>query len=173
MSFHPALRDHLLLAYAKEVYVVDLEIGQIVGYVSSSLNGNDSFGERTASAFCPIVQINPCKQRDALYLLHENGTITLRSRKGTFQKAYPAIHNIPRSNTFTSSSMTSSWKESKEDVYKKAHSPDNSNADFLLRDDASLEIHYDLKSVTCDSAIRMASGGKGTKVSYDNLVRIL
>ena len=35
-----------------------------------------------------------------------------------------------------------------------------------VRDDDTLEICYDLKSMTCDSAIRLAGGPKGAKVKF-------
>ena len=36
----------------------------------------------------------------------------------------------------------------------------------VVRDDDTLEICYDLKGMTCDSAIRLAGGAKGAKVMF-------
>lgn len=68
--FHKALRHQLLLVYPREVVVVDLEVAQAVGTVSL---------EKTAAP--ALLQVIPCGGHDALFLLHENGMVSLRTRK--------------------------------------------------------------------------------------------
>lgn len=68
ISFSPAVRHHLFLLYPREILIIDAEIMQAVGSI---------FLERNAT---PFVNFRLCQQRDALYCLHENGSITLRIR---------------------------------------------------------------------------------------------
>ncbi|XP_014675037.1 PREDICTED: WD repeat-containing protein 11-like [Priapulus caudatus] len=69
LAYHPAWRHCLLLVYPREVLLVDLHVKQTVGIIPM---------ERTGS---PFVQVFPCRQRDVLVCLHENGAITVRVRK--------------------------------------------------------------------------------------------
>ena len=68
IAFSPAVRHHLFLLYPREILIIDAEIMQAVGSI---------FLERNAT---PFVNLRLCQQRDALYCLHENGSITLRIR---------------------------------------------------------------------------------------------
>ena len=61
------------------------------------------------------------------------------------------------------SSMCSSSEESKT-KHENFYRPNDGSNIGLVRDDDTLEICYDLKGITCDSAIRLASGAKGAKV---------
>ena len=78
LEFHKARRHHLILLYSREILVLDLEINQTVGIIST---------ERTGSPFIKVVSI--C-QRDALLCLHENGTLALRAQKCTGKMAAEA-----------------------------------------------------------------------------------
>ena len=66
--------------------------------------------------------------------------------------------------------MYSSSEESKTKHDNFYRSNEGSNIG-LVRDDDTLEICYDLKGITCDSAIRLASGAKGAKVK--NILSII
>ena len=48
--------------------------------------------------------------------------------------------------------------------HEKFGRPNDTSNIGLVRDDDTLEICYDLKGITCDSAIRVAGGAKGAKV---------
>ncbi|XP_048448926.1 WD repeat-containing protein 11-like [Rhincodon typus] len=69
LSYLPSKRNHMLLLYPREILILDLEVNQTVGIVAI---------ERTGA---PFLQVIPCRQRDALFCLHENGCITLRIRR--------------------------------------------------------------------------------------------
>lgn len=60
-------RHHLLVLYPKEILILDLNIMQAVGSI---------FLERNSS---PFVQVFSCKQRNIIYCLHENASISVRS----------------------------------------------------------------------------------------------
>jgi len=66
VCFSPACRHRLFLVYAREILIIDTDLKQLVGVVSS---------ERNSSIFH---QILPCRQRDLLYCLHENGCVSVR-----------------------------------------------------------------------------------------------
>uniref|UniRef100_A0A4W3H4F0 WD repeat-containing protein 11 n=1 Tax=Callorhinchus milii TaxID=7868 RepID=A0A4W3H4F0_CALMI len=69
LSYLASKRNHMLLLYPREILILDLEVNQTVGIVAI---------ERTG---VPFLQVIPCRQRDALFCLHENGCITLRVRR--------------------------------------------------------------------------------------------
>ena len=69
LCFSPTARGHLLLLYSREILIIDIEIMQAVGSV---------FLERASA---PFIQMFPCQQRDALYCLHENGSVSFRVRQ--------------------------------------------------------------------------------------------
>ena len=149
---------------------MDLEIGQTIGCIGGSSNSGGC--ERPNSSLSPILQVYPCSQRDALYVLHENGTVSLRARTGVFSKfsiSHTGNAGFPRSISLTSS-MCSAFEESKTKHDNFYRSNEGSNIG-LVRDDDTLEICYDLKGITCDSAIRLASGAKGAKVK--NILSII
>ncbi|XP_052225390.1 WD repeat-containing protein 11-like isoform X2 [Dreissena polymorpha] len=69
MLYLRSCRHHLLLVYPREVLILDLEINQTVGIIPA---------DRTGS---PFLEVLPMTQRDILYCLHENGSITCRVRR--------------------------------------------------------------------------------------------
>ena len=150
--------------YPREIYIVDLELGQTIGCVGGNSTTNDGVCDRPNGGLSPIVQAYPCMQRDAIYILHENGTVSLRTRRGMFTKASISrigSSNFPRSISLTSSLMLSGDARTiRQNVAQYGDSPQSG----ILRDDNFLEISYDLKGTTCDSAIRLGSGAKGAKV---------
>ena len=66
VCFSPACHYRLFLVYAREIIILDTDLKQMVGVVSS---------ERNSSIFH---QILPCRQRDLIYCLHENGCVSVR-----------------------------------------------------------------------------------------------
>lgn len=84
LSYMPSKRNHMLLLYPREILILDLEVNQTVGIVAI---------ERTGA---PFLQVIPCRQRDALFCLHENGCITLRIRRSNSSSlALPAEEPDP------------------------------------------------------------------------------
>ncbi|XP_013381759.1 WD repeat-containing protein 11 isoform X1 [Lingula anatina] len=78
LTYHQTCRHHIILLYAREVLILDLEINQTVGIIPI---------DRTGSSFAQII---PCSQRDVLLGLHDNGSITVRVRhKGAAVAATP------------------------------------------------------------------------------------
>ena len=91
--FHRNARNHLILVYAREVLILDLDIGQTVGMVVL---------DRSCS---PIVELVPCQKRDGFFMLLENGSVTLRLRKNLYTVAStPAAANL-LSRSISSSSV--------------------------------------------------------------------
>ena len=174
MSFHKAARDTVLLVYPKEILIVDLEIGQTVGCViggggNSSASYYDSGSDgRNSGLGSSIIQVYPCAQRDALYLLHENGTISLRARRGIFTKAAVSRSSLTRSISMTSS-LVSFYTTSSSDRKVRRDSLDGPSnvagtSTLSFRDDVVLEISYELIGATTDTSIKLGSGAKGAKV---------
>ena len=164
MLFNASVRNHMFLVYPREIYIVDLELGQTVGCIGGSSLGNLGC-ERLSNSLTPIFQVHTCSQRDALYILHENGTISLRTRRGVFPKSSNSrsgLSALSRSISMSSSLILSS-DGSKSKTEKFNQSIDSSNVP-VNRDDDSYEICYDIKGITCDSAVRLAGGAKGSKV---------
>ncbi|KAG1655446.1 WD repeat-containing protein 11 [Nymphon striatum] len=85
LAFHNACRYHLLLVYAREVLILDLEIHQTVGIITVDKNGS------------PFNQVMSCCQRDILYCLHENGGVSVRVRKKAnyYDFQSPDLHQAP------------------------------------------------------------------------------
>ena len=71
ITFSPAHKHHLLIIYPREVVVMDMEIRQAIG--SLSLERNTS----------PLLRLMPCRHRNALFCLHENGSVSLRFHQNT------------------------------------------------------------------------------------------
>lgn len=69
VSFSCACRHQLFLLYPREILIIDTELKQTIGVI---------LAERNAS---PFQQIMPCRQRDVLYCLHENGCVSMRMRQ--------------------------------------------------------------------------------------------
>ncbi|GIY84420.1 WD repeat-containing protein 11 [Caerostris darwini] len=68
LTYHKSYRHHLLLLYPKEILILDLEINQTVGIVTSEHTGS------------PMMQMYSSWQRDAFYILHESGCVSFRLR---------------------------------------------------------------------------------------------
>ena len=69
LVYHKACRQHLILVYAREILILDLDIGQTVCVVPT---------ERTGSPFAFVMPLREC---DALLCVHESGGISLRMRR--------------------------------------------------------------------------------------------
>lgn len=69
LAFHQARKNHIILLYAREVLILDLKVNQIIEAISA---------EKTGS---PFQQVISTRFVDAMICLHENGSISLRSRK--------------------------------------------------------------------------------------------
>ncbi|UYV81446.1 WDR11 [Cordylochernes scorpioides] len=65
LIYHRSYRHHLLLVYPREVLVLDLEIYQTVGIVTTT---------------SPLQSVLTTSQRDSLLCLHENGSVSFRLR---------------------------------------------------------------------------------------------
>ncbi len=68
-KFHRGVKDQVLLAFPKEVLLVDLVLGQTVGAVSL---------ERAHS---PLAALLPAAGRETFFILHESGSVSVWSRK--------------------------------------------------------------------------------------------
>ena len=76
LAYLPSSCHYLLALFPREVMILDMEINQAVC----------SFGlERNSPSF---LQVIPCRQRDVLMCLHENGTIIMRVRRRVSQNPY-------------------------------------------------------------------------------------
>ncbi len=73
VTYHRSVRNHLLLVYPREVLILDLDLGQTVGLISFDRNGP------------PVVDALSCRQRDAVFLLNEHGSLSLRCRRKLYQ----------------------------------------------------------------------------------------
>lgn len=71
MTYLRSCRHHLVLLYPREILLMDLEINQTVGIISADRSGS------------PFLEVLPMRQRDVLYCLHENGSISCRLRQRT------------------------------------------------------------------------------------------
>ena len=69
MIFHRAARNHLLLVYPREVLILDLDLGQTVGIIGLD-RGSPS-----------IVEAFSASRRDAVFILKECGTVSVRRRR--------------------------------------------------------------------------------------------
>ncbi|KAF8786440.1 WD repeat-containing protein 11 [Argiope bruennichi] len=68
LTYHKSYRHHLLLLYPKEILILDLEINQTVGIVTSEHTGS------------PMMQLYSSWQRDVFFILHESGCVSFRLR---------------------------------------------------------------------------------------------
>jgi len=69
LAYHKACRHHLVLLYAREILILDLDINQTVSVIPM---------ERSGSPFMTVI---PLKQRDVMVCLHDNGSVALRVRR--------------------------------------------------------------------------------------------
>jgi hypothetical protein len=68
-KYHRGVKDQVLVAFAKEVLLVDLVLGQTVGSVSL---------ERAHS---PLACLVPGSRAEVFYILHESGSVSVWTRK--------------------------------------------------------------------------------------------
>lgn len=73
VEFHSIYKNILLILYPREILFFDLFISQIIGQIQ--LEKNQS----------PFTQIYTASQKDVLFVLHENGCITVRSKQESAQ----------------------------------------------------------------------------------------
>ncbi|XP_047128065.1 WD repeat-containing protein 11 isoform X1 [Hydra vulgaris] len=66
VTYLPSNRHHALLLFPYEILILDMEIGQAIGNFCIESN---------SPSFYSVI---PCYQRDILYLLHDNGSISVR-----------------------------------------------------------------------------------------------
>ncbi|EDO36880.1 predicted protein [Nematostella vectensis] len=76
LSYLPSSCHNLLALFPREVMILDMEINQAI--CSFSLERNSP----------PFLQVIPCRQRDVLMCLHENGSIIMRARRRVTQNPY-------------------------------------------------------------------------------------
>ena len=76
--FSTAHKHHLLIVYPREVVVMDMEIRQAIG--SLTLERNSS----------PLLRLLPCRQRNVIFCLHENGGVSMR-----FHQTTPLPSSLP------------------------------------------------------------------------------
>ncbi|XP_071948596.1 WD repeat-containing protein 11-like [Antedon mediterranea] len=83
LCYLQSCRHHLLLLYTREILILDLEINQTVGTIPM---------ERTGS---PFQMVYPCRQRDVLVCMHENGSISVRVRRNGQSSNHPTSAVTP------------------------------------------------------------------------------
>ncbi|CAB4007520.1 WD repeat-containing 11, partial [Paramuricea clavata] len=79
LVYHPSCRDLILLVFSREILFIDTAINQAIGSI---------YLERNSPSFTHAVL--PCTQRDVIYTLHDNGSITMRCRRHVTTNPYPA-----------------------------------------------------------------------------------
>ncbi len=89
--YHRSAKNHLLLVYAREVLVLDLDIGQTVGIVAQDRSSPQ------------ILSVYPSRQRDALFMLNECGALSMRSRRG--KSALPKCDRVVTFSNYLSRSV--------------------------------------------------------------------
>ena len=87
VAFSRSYRHHIFVVYAREIVIMDIETKQEVGSISLERNSS------------PFLQIMPCKQRNVLYCLHENGCVSVRVQQSLqFPDSIPVspLESAPR-----------------------------------------------------------------------------
>lgn len=79
LVYHPSCRYLILLVFPREILFIDTAINQAIGSI---------YLERNSPSFTHAVL--PCSQRDVIYTLHDNGSITMRCRRHVTTNPYPA-----------------------------------------------------------------------------------
>jgi hypothetical protein len=103
--FHRGVKDQVLLAFAKEVLLVDLVLGQTVGAVSL---------ERAHS---PLAALLPAAGREVFFILHESGSVSVWSRKS--ELSVLATPGITRSQSMLGERQECFWLvEWSEKIYE-------------------------------------------------------
>ena len=67
IAYLPSNKNHVLLLFPREILILNMEIGLALG----------SFSVETSSP--SLYSVIPCQQRDILYLLHDNGSVSIRA----------------------------------------------------------------------------------------------
>jgi hypothetical protein len=96
-KFHRGVKDQVLLAFPKEVLLVDLVLGQTVGSVSL---------ERAHS---PLAALLPAAGREVFFILHESGSVSVWSRKS--ELSVLATPGITRSQSMLGERRDVGWSE--------------------------------------------------------------
>lgn len=129
----PSNRNHVLLLFPREILILDIEIGQALGSFSI---------ESTSPSFYSVI---PCRQRDILFLLHDNGSISMRAVRSPDRVPY-------KSNDDPDQMLAS--RISLDIIYDmKCHS------DVFRLSRASRVMNFGLNPVSeCETAILLADG---------------
>merc|ERR1719318_118762 len=67
--FHPGVKNQVVLAYSKEVLIVDTELGQTVGQINVDRSNS------------PLAGMEVARQKPVIFLLHESGSVSVWSLK--------------------------------------------------------------------------------------------
>jgi len=67
--FHPGVKNQVVLAYSKEVLLVDTELGQTVGQINVDRSNS------------PLAGMEVARQKPVIFLLHESGSVSVWSLK--------------------------------------------------------------------------------------------
>lgn len=70
LVYHPSCRHLILLVFPREILFIDTHINQAIGSI---------YLERNSPSF--VHAVFPCTQRDVIYTLHDNGSVTMRCRR--------------------------------------------------------------------------------------------
>ena len=83
VTYLPANKNNVLLLFPREILILDMEIGHAVGSFSI---------EASSPSFSLVI---PCSQRDVLYMLHENGSISMRAIRSPERLPYQTDYEDP------------------------------------------------------------------------------
>ena len=117
--FHKGVKDLIVLAFSKEVLLVDIKLCQALGAISL---------ERVHS---PLAGLRTCSDKDRIFILHESGSISVWNRKESL--SVMSTPSINRSQTLIGFARTPVTANKDEDGYAIAGS------------DALLEVSYESK----------------------------
>lgn len=159
LMYLPSRNHHLLALFPREVMILDMEINQAV--CSFCL-------ERNSPSF---LQIIPCRQRDVLMCLHENGCIIMRSRRRVTRNPYFLDENErPDPNmsvdiVYETKSQSDTLRLSKSSrLYGFQCCPISEKKLVLLISDGRVII-WDLKAKNCDTPDKSFMTPESLKVS--------
>jgi len=96
--FHPGVKNQVVLAYSKEVLIVDTELGQTVGQINVDRSNS------------PLAGMEVARQKPVIFLLHESGGVSVWSlRAGLTVASTPIMMSKSQSLlSFASTPATSS-----------------------------------------------------------------
>ena len=126
--FHKTSRNHLLMVFQRQVLIFDLDIEQIVGAIGLDKNSP------------AIVQAWSCSQRDVLFLLYENGCVSMRVRR----KMYNACQTPSMSRSFSQMSVSKT--------------PSGDPESFNFHDQNLFEIVYEQRGLS--EPVRLCKNGR-------------